>query len=137
MEIPQPMACEIYISSCGKIDQHNRVRQDDLGLEKKFGRLDWHKRRYQSFFGIIDVDTWQVYSKATETSESKNDFFCALAEELIDNTSDSRDRRVSTGFVSSSTSQSSLTSLSVSIRSGVGIHLTPSKRRRLAIMEFR
>jgi hypothetical protein len=46
LEIPQPLACEIYFSACGKIDQHNRVRQDDLGLEKKFGTLEW--RLYQS-----------------------------------------------------------------------------------------
>jgi hypothetical protein len=85
LEIPQPMACEIYFSACGKIDQHNRVRQDNLQLEKKFRTMDWYKRLYQGFVGIPVVDTWYVYSKATRSSESKHDFFCALADELIDN----------------------------------------------------
>jgi hypothetical protein len=84
LEIPQPMACEIYFS-CGKIDQHSRVRQDDLQLEKKFRTMDWYKRIYKGFVGIPVVDTWYVYSKATRSSESKHDFFCALADELIDN----------------------------------------------------
>ena len=35
LNIPQPEICEHYYSACGKIDMHNRCRQDDLNLEKK------------------------------------------------------------------------------------------------------
>ena len=34
--IKQPRAAEIYYSTCGKIDQHNRQRHDTLKLEKKW-----------------------------------------------------------------------------------------------------
>ena len=42
--IPQPQVCETYYSCCGKIDQHNRDRQDTLGLEIKIKTHDWSQR---------------------------------------------------------------------------------------------
>ena len=36
MEIEIVEVAEIYYQACSQIDRHNRCRQDDLGLEKKF-----------------------------------------------------------------------------------------------------
>jgi hypothetical protein len=33
--IPLPNAVNLYYSNCGRIDQHNRKRQDDLKIERK------------------------------------------------------------------------------------------------------
>ena len=41
--VPQPRAAEIYYSVCGKIDQHNRSRQDTLKLETKLEMKCWWK----------------------------------------------------------------------------------------------
>ena len=41
--VPQPKACEIYYATCGKIDLHNRHRQDTLKLETKIETKDWAK----------------------------------------------------------------------------------------------
>jgi hypothetical protein len=36
IKVPQPEAAEVYYSCCASIDRHNRCRQADLGIEKKF-----------------------------------------------------------------------------------------------------
>jgi Transposase IS4 len=45
-----PKAAELYYSTCGKIDQHNRCRQDTLNLEKKLETKEWHRR--------VNIDFW-------------------------------------------------------------------------------
>lgn len=42
LEVQQPKACEIYYDACGKIDQHNRNRNDVLQIEKKMLHLLGH-----------------------------------------------------------------------------------------------
>ena len=42
--VAQPEACAIYYSACGKIDQHNRLRQASLALERKIQTTVWHRR---------------------------------------------------------------------------------------------
>jgi Transposase IS4 len=55
--IPQPEAAEIYYDTCGLIDRHNRCRQNDLSLEKKFGTMDWSMRVNMTVLGMIVVDS--------------------------------------------------------------------------------
>jgi hypothetical protein len=133
LTIPQPKAAEVYYSTCGKIDQHNRCRQDTLCLERKLRTHRWDMRVNLSIFAMIVVDTWMVYSKCTnqteDDGESQKDFYTLLAEELIDNTFDSPRRRTRHSEGVSDTSPVLNRSTGMA-RAGVGAHLTPTKRKR-------
>ena len=39
--VSQPQIAEIYYSTCSAIDKHNRLRQDDLCIEKKVETVNW------------------------------------------------------------------------------------------------
>ena len=41
LEIPQPLAAEVYYRACALVDRHNRSCQDDLMLERKLETKDW------------------------------------------------------------------------------------------------
>jgi hypothetical protein len=60
LTIHQPKAAGLYYTMCGKIDQHNRCRQDTLNLEKKLETNEWHRRLNMSIFGIVVVDSWML-----------------------------------------------------------------------------
>ena len=128
IELPQPLVTELYYAACGKIDQHNRVRQDDLMIERKFRTTEWWKRIAQGLIGMVVVDTWFVYKACTGSKEEKCDFFCSLAEEMIDNNIDgaggtARARRVSTSPRRSPRQPPAPST-------GYGVRLTPAKRKR-------
>jgi hypothetical protein len=53
MSLDCPKAAAIYYSTCGKIDQHNRCRQDTLKLEKKIETKQWDHRVMELFEGIM------------------------------------------------------------------------------------
>lgn len=84
--IPQPKAAEVYYSCCAAIDQHNRVRQSSLDIEKKYRVIDWDKRVNFTILSMILVDAWLAY-KACRQQQSDNpaEFFVELAEDLIFN----------------------------------------------------
>ena len=42
--IAQPQIAEMYYSTCSAIDEHNRLRQDDLRIEKKIETHNWSMR---------------------------------------------------------------------------------------------
>ena len=56
LTIPQPKAAYIYYDVCGKIDQHNRHRQETLKLELKLQTHDWSKRVNLSIIATTMVD---------------------------------------------------------------------------------
>lgn len=62
IEISIPMVCEHCYDICSEIDRHNRCRQDDLGLEKKFEVKDWATRVHTSLLAICIVESWKLYS---------------------------------------------------------------------------
>jgi hypothetical protein len=127
LTIPQPLACETYYDTCAQIDRHNRMRQDDLMLERKLGTMDWSLRVNLSLFGMCVVDAWLMYSKCTETEEKQREFYELLAEEMIDNTHDLRGRRHAPNSV---TGSPELITPDGHMRTGIGAHLTPTKRKR-------
>ena len=88
MHVPQPEATQVYYDGCGKIDHHNRHRQDTLAIEKKFKTHRWDMRVNLTILSIIIVDTWLVYSRATECTENQKQFYNGLSEEMIDNSLD-------------------------------------------------
>jgi hypothetical protein len=87
LEVPQPLAAEIYYDTCGQIDQSNRHRQATLKLERKVHY--WSDRVNHSIFGMAIVDTWLVYSQCTtQAEEDQGAFYEHLALEMIENTMD-------------------------------------------------
>jgi hypothetical protein len=85
--IPQPMAAETYYKGCGKIDQHNRHRQDTLQLERKLQTNDWHKRVNMTIFGMCVIDAFLLAEGCCCGGAIANPAFFIekLAEELINN----------------------------------------------------
>ena len=132
LSVPQPKAAEVYYSGCGKIDQHNRHRQDTLKMETKLKTHDWAKRVNISLFGMMVVDCWLAFNGCTAAEETQKEFYMLLAEELIDNTYDNsnvarRERRVHQTH-----SSPTLAAATGAPRAGVAAHLTPTKRKRKA-----
>ena len=89
--VPQPKCSEIYYDVCAAIDEHNRYWQDTLRIEHKIETKSWYKRGTISLFGIYVVDTWLMYKGATTDDSvhpdpelNQQDFYCTLAEELIE-----------------------------------------------------
>ena len=142
MTIKQPQIAEIYYSTCGSIDKHNRYRQDDLRIEKKVETKDWSVRVNLSIFAMIVVDTWLVYNAfknggATQQRKClQKEFYSILAEELIDNSYDSRGggtRRSRSSPNGTSYQEACIRAVeSGCARAGVLTHLTPVKRLKNA-----
>ena len=94
LTVPQPEVCEIFHDICGAIDQHNQHRQDTLQLERKMQTKSWDKRVTISLFGMYVVDAWLMYKGCTTDSVNatpkltQQEFYCHLAEELINNKED-------------------------------------------------
>jgi hypothetical protein len=53
----------LYYSACGKVDQHNRDRQDTLQLERKLGTHNWATRVNHTILAMCVVDSWKIYSR--------------------------------------------------------------------------
>ncbi len=76
------------------IDQHNRHCQGILQIERKMQTKSWNKRVTTSLFGMYVVDAWLMYKGCTTASANaspklnQKEFYCQLAEELINNNQD-------------------------------------------------
>jgi hypothetical protein len=135
VEVPQPLASEIYYDVCATIDQHNRHRQDTLNIEKKVKTHDWSKRVNLTVFAMCVVDAWLLYSKATKSSEKQKDFYMFLADELIDNNYDgvgvhSSSRRASTSSSDGKSTPPAVSRVTGAPLAGIGAHLTPGIKKR-------
>jgi hypothetical protein len=85
-QIKQPLVAELYYDCCAMIDRHNRCRQADLMLERKFFTLDWSVRVGHSLLGMFIVDSWLLYVGARGKLRSINqrELYETLCLELID-----------------------------------------------------
>ena len=93
--VPQPAAAHIYYSACGKIDQHNRLRQSSLMLETKLKTVVWHRRVNMSIFSMCVVDAF-LMAQACQGYQrwlSASDFIVALIDDLIENKYEQRNLR--------------------------------------------
>jgi Transposase IS4 len=93
LTIPQPAAAELFYTSAGKIDQHNRDRQATLGMETKLKTHDWSMRVNMTLLSMCIVDSWRVWTRISQDDrgnqrESQKTFYGNLAAELIDNSFD-------------------------------------------------
>ena len=127
LTVPQPLVMKTYYQCCAQIDRHNRCRQDDLRLEHKLVTHDWSMRVNLSLLGMCVVDAWLLYAGARGPAAAltQNQFYEDLAAQLIDNTYESvglRQRGVP-GAVAGSDG-------APVVCFGVGVHLTPTLKRR-------
>ena len=85
--MPQPAATHTYYSACGKIDQHNRLRQSSIMLETKLKTVQWWRRVNNSLFGMCVVDAYLMANgcQGSDRWRSASDFILALIDDLIDN----------------------------------------------------
>ena len=126
MEVWQPEVAENYYRACAASDQHNRCRQDYLMLERKLQTHDWSFRINCSILGIIVVDSWLLYAGECwwRAKLSWREFYEDLATALIENRYDTSRPSVRLG-------ESVLGDCTpVRRSSGIGIHLTTTKKRR-------
>ena len=89
--IEQPDIVKCYYETCSQIDRHNKIRQDELELERKIGAHDWSKRVNTTIFAMIIVDTMNFHQACVHPNEidgCPDDFISYLSEEMIDNTLD-------------------------------------------------
>ena len=121
LSIPVPNCAQLYYDNCGKIDQHNRIRQAGLCIEKKAGTKDWSKRVNLSVFSMCVVDSFLAYRGCTLCEETFNEFICKLAEEMIDYEMTTRHQRASTAFNGWESPRPKRMS---------GVQLTPQKKLR-------
>ena len=132
--IPQPKCAEEYYLSCAMVDRHNRSRQQMLDIEKKFGTQKWDMRVNLSILSIIIVDSWCVVKGILGDmySNTEDTFYTKLAEEMIGNTLDQaqRTRARTSPIRDASGPPSTLHTSDGRVSSGVGVHLTPTKKRR-------
>ena len=90
LTVYQTKSSEIYYNTCAAVDQHNRHLQDTLKAEQKMQMKSWDKRVTSSIFGLYCVDAWLMYRGCTtdtlhkEPDLDQQEFYCVLAEELID-----------------------------------------------------
>ena len=121
-ETAVPQIAETYYNAASQIDRHNRCRQDELKLEKKFRVKEWSQRVNTSLLAVCIVDAWLLYkgNRGSRGCMSPNAFYSMLAEQLIDNNYTSTATRASTARPV----RDDVTA------SGIGPHLTPTNRKR-------
>ncbi len=59
---PQPKAATYY-KGAGTIDRHNRLRADELRLDRNIGTKHWDKRFNLGVLGIICVDAYFFFNR--------------------------------------------------------------------------
>ena len=96
VRIPQTQAGELFYSGCQAIDKHNRVRQEQLNLEKKVQTMSWSNRANHSLLGMCFVDAYNLskgcQGKINHLTGARG-FFQDLLVDLIDNDFDRRTLR--------------------------------------------
>ena len=98
IKVAQPMAIAKYYKGAGTIDRHNRLRADELRLDRDLGTKHWDKRFNLGVLGIICVDAYLFFQQVVSSNNRTTsclEFFGRLADELIDNQEDCRVTRAS------------------------------------------
>ncbi len=88
IEVAQPKAIATYYKGVGTIDWHNRIRADELRMDRNLATKYWDKRFNLGVLGIICVDAYLFFKQVGHADNKKIsclEFFCKLTDELIDN----------------------------------------------------
>ena len=124
--IEKPEVAENYYSCCASIDQHNRCRQDDLMLERKLRTQDWSFRVNTTVLGICIADALLLYlgEHGKKNHMLQRTFYKDLCVPPIENRYDSFQLR------RRSSVEKTCKVFAERRSSGIGIHLTPTKKKR-------
>lgn len=76
-----------YYSTPLEIDMHNRFRQENLDLEKRFQVRNWATKINFSLLGLCICHSWFLYESGMGSGAvlSAFSFFVKLAEQLAEN----------------------------------------------------
>ena len=88
VEISQPDILWGYYLFNDQVDRHNRRRQDDLNIEKKFEVKEWDFRVVSSILGVIVTNAYLLYRHSRRTVTgclSQKKFVALLGGEMIKN----------------------------------------------------
>ena len=88
IEVVQPKAIATYYKGAGTIDRHNRIRADELRMDRNLATRYWDKRFNLGVLGIICVDAYLFFQQVVHADNkmiSCLEFFCKVADDLIDN----------------------------------------------------
>jgi hypothetical protein len=88
IKVAQPKAIAKYYNGAGTIDRHNRIRADELRMDRNLATKDWAKRFNLGVLGIVCVDAYIFYKqvvRADKRTTSCLKFFGRLADKLVDN----------------------------------------------------
>jgi hypothetical protein len=98
--VQQPQACETYYNASVDIliiDQHNRLCQANLALERKVKTTKWWCRVNMSIFGMCVVDAYLLMKGCCGECDNgfltSRDFYNKVAKMLIDNRHEQRSLR--------------------------------------------
>jgi hypothetical protein len=125
LSINQPNCSSLYYDNCSMIDRHNRIRQDELRIERKLGTKHWHVRVNMTLFSMCVVDAYLLHRSCTGCKDTPSAFFWKLAEELIDQRPSRHAAAAAAADAMPAGSKRPLDDPSPP--SGVGIHVTPTK----------
>jgi hypothetical protein len=87
IEVAQPKAIATYYKGASTIDRHNMIRADELRMDCNLATRHWDKRFNLGVLGIICVDAYLFFQQVVHADNkmiSCLEFFCKLADELID-----------------------------------------------------
>ena len=88
IEVAQPKAIATYYKGAGTIDRHNRICADELRMDRNLGTKHLDKRFNLGVLGIICINAYLFFQQVVHADNKKTsclEFFCKLADELINN----------------------------------------------------
>ena len=88
IEVKQPLAVDRYYNGAGIIDHRNKLRQGELRVDKNIRTVDWSVRANLAIWGIDVCDAYALFQqtvRADNRASCPKEFFCKLADQLIDN----------------------------------------------------
>ena len=98
INVNQPLCVESYYDGAGAVDQRNRLRAAELRVDKSLATKDWSRRVNFGIWGVAVCDSYALYQQVVHADlrfSSPHEYFCKLADELIDNTEGVRVTRAS------------------------------------------
>ncbi len=88
INVPQPKAIATYYKGAGTIDRHNRIRADELWMDRNPATKYWDKTIKLGVLGIVCINAYQFFQQvvhANNRTMSCLEFFRRLADKLIKN----------------------------------------------------
>jgi len=71
MEVPQPKEIATYYKGAGTIDRHNRIRADELRMDRNLATRHWDKKFNLGVLGIICVDAYLFFQQVVHADNKK------------------------------------------------------------------